>query len=61
MRFGRVVICVEVMGVVLAKSVMHREWAPSYWIALPRNRCSLAVLPCLVGPLVLAPLVTSIC
>ena len=25
---------------------MHREWAPSYWIALPRNRCSLAVLPC---------------
>ena len=61
MRSRRVVIRAEVMGVVLTKSVMHREWAPSYWIALPRNRCSIAVLPCLVGPLVLAPLVTSIC
>ena len=61
MRFGRVVIRVEVMGLVLAKSVMHREWAPSYWITLSRNRCSIAVLPCLVSPLVLAPLVASIC
>jgi hypothetical protein len=49
MRSRRVVICAEVMGVVLAKSVMHREWAPSYWIVLPRNRCSIAVLPCRIS------------
>jgi len=60
MSSRRVAIRAEVMGMVLAKSVMHREWVPSYWIALPRNRCSLAVLPCLVSPLVLAPLVASI-